>query len=330
MLLSSVAESMLWTGRYLQRAPSLARAVLAYERLSLDLPRHQDLGPLMRLVGCTEPSQMPSVATEPSDVLGKLILDGENPSSVAGALNRARDNLRRVRVSVPREVWTTVNALSLKLAATETAHLAGVLGAAEDVVAAGSRIEGDLTASMTRDAAYSFLRIGCHLERADMLLRIIDVVVSTMAPHGPECLYDDVRWRGLLDAVAAHSMYRRHHPTKVDLPTVLAFLVDDAAFPRSLASCLGVVGDEVSSLPNSRVSCAAQAACVRASTALKGVSAASLPVQAALVLERLAEFHMSLERSYFSQEPEAEVFTRPLVQRVANGKPSAAFLSASA
>ncbi|HET7541245.1 MAG TPA: alpha-E domain-containing protein, partial [Polyangiaceae bacterium] len=52
MLLSSVAEAMFWSGRYVERAQALSRTIQAIERLSLDLPGKHSAGllPLLALV----------------------------------------------------------------------------------------------------------------------------------------------------------------------------------------------------------------------------------------------------------------------------------------
>ncbi len=304
MLLSSVADAMLWTGRYLERAGALARAVVAYERLALDLPeaRAVDLRPMLRLIGRdVDPGLSDPTTTAAS--LHALALDADNPSSVIGALRLARENLRRVRVDVPPDVWPTINAVYVRLSEFDATQVAAVLGLLEDVIATGSRIEGELTAGMTRDAAYSFLRIGVHLERGDMLLRTMDALVSTIDPRGPERLFDDVRWKGLLHAVSAHTMYRRRHHTQVDLATVLAFLVRDETFPRSLAFCLGVVEEELRNLPNSGPARAALAVSRRVSATLAEAAAEGLAEQVSHVLRTLAALQTALKSAYFPDEP---------------------------
>jgi uncharacterized alpha-E superfamily protein len=305
MLLSSAAEAMFWSGRYIERAQALARTVQAYERLSLDLPgvRSLDVRPLLGLVGHEALRDTGSVA-ETSGLLRALVLDANNPSSVMGALCQARENLRRGRVAMPPEVWTTLNALYVRLSEVEGEQTARVLGVLEEVVAAGSRIEGELTASMTRDAAYSFLRIGCHLERADMQLRIMNAFLPVIGPSGPERVFDDVRWMGLLDAVAAHSMYRRSHHTHVDLPAVLEFLVLEASFPRSLAHCFHVIDEELLRLPRHGQARDAERIALQVAPALAGTSAAGLPARLSLVLGALAAFHAALKASYFPDPPQ--------------------------
>src|ERR1700722_7265677 len=146
MLLSSAAEAMFWSGRYIERAQALARTVQAYERLSLDLPgvRSLDVRPLLGLVGHEALQDTGSVA-ETGGLLRALVLDANNPSSVMGALCQAREDLRQGGVATRPEVWTTSKAPCGRLSGVGGEQTARVLGVLEEVVAAGSRIEGELT-----------------------------------------------------------------------------------------------------------------------------------------------------------------------------------------
>ena len=299
MLLSSAAEAMFWMGRYLERAQSLARTVQAYERLSLDLPGAQslDLRPLLGFVG--REAQGPAAIAETGALLHAVVLDPDTPSSVLGAVCQARANLRRGRVTTPPEVWATLNRLYVQLSDVDTTHTTSVLSVLEDVVASGSRIEGELTASMTRDAAYSFLRIGFHLERADMLVRAMKVLLPVIGPSGPERAFDDVRWAGLLEAIGARSMYRRRHHTRVDLSAVLEFLVLEDRFPRSLVHCLRVIDEELRSLPLHTGARAQLSSSSQTVLALAPASGAELPAQLCRALSALAALHASVTASYF-------------------------------
>jgi uncharacterized alpha-E superfamily protein len=306
MLLSSTAEAMFWTGRYLERAQAVARAALAYQRMSLDLPgvRWLDVRPLLGLSARQAPGDN-RTATETSGPLRELVLDADNPSTVLGALRRARANLRRGRVTTPFEVWVTLNAVYVRLSEVDAGQTASVFGLLGEVVAAGSRIEGEITATMTRDAAYSFLRIGCHLERADMLVRTMKALLPVVSPSGPEQTFDDVRSMGLLDAVGAHSMYRRRHHARIDLPAVLEFLVLDAAFPRSLTHCLHVIDAELRNLPRPGEGHPERLACLRVASELARTSPDGVPAQLSLVLNSLAALHAAVKASYFPDLPEA-------------------------
>jgi uncharacterized alpha-E superfamily protein/hemerythrin-like domain-containing protein len=296
MLLSSSAESMFWIGRYLERVQALSRAIQSYERASLDLPGtgSLDLRPLLALVGRKH-------AATGADVLGALVLDRDNPSSVLGALHGARENLRRGRILIAPEVWEISNASYLELVEFDRTRGTEILGVLDGVIAASRRIEGELTASMTRDGAYAFLRIGWLLERADMLLRVTSLLSEVLAARSTlEPSFDDVRGMGILDAVAAYPMYRRRHHARIDAHSALEFVLLDAEFPRSLAYCLKQIERELESLPAPARARAALFGCLPDALALGSIDGpAALAVLANQLLASLAAFHTAMALTYF-------------------------------
>jgi uncharacterized alpha-E superfamily protein/hemerythrin-like domain-containing protein len=296
VLLSSTAEAMFWTGRYFERAQALARAVGNYGRLSLDSTDGEsgDLSPLLALVG----GGSAAASLDTDDALRLLVLDGENPSSVRGALGVARENLRSGRSLAPAAVWAPVNRLFARLGEVDLEDRASVRAVLEEVEAAGSLVEGQLASSMMRDTAYSFWRIGCHLERGDMLLRTLAVLVPRLLKRSDQP-FSDVRWIGLLESIGAYSMYRRRHHTQADLPTLLEFVLKEACFPRSLTHLVGVIEEEVSRLPRPGAGRAALARCVP-----DGLpdSDASFVRLAERLLTRLQEFSDIVAETYFPAE----------------------------
>jgi uncharacterized alpha-E superfamily protein len=319
MLLSSVAEAMFWSGRYLERARALARAIQSVERLSLDLPGKHALGlrPLLALVG--DRAELNAPETSQAAMLHALALNQEDPSSVLGALGAARENLRQARVVAPPELWLALNNQYHELLAVAEEPMPRVLEALGHVLEVGSRISGVIESSMARDETHSFLSVGVELERADMLLRVLAVLLPALAVHGWERTFDDVRWGGLLSALGVHSMYRRRHHHQVETATLLDFLAVDMASPRSVAHCLRRIEDALRPLPRaaqvllavalatSSASALARANCQENSQEIEqGIDAA---------LAALAAVHESLQSCYFPESVTLRV--------IADSEPSA-------
>src|SRR6478609_2636491 len=185
MLLSSAAEAMFWSGRYIERAEALSRSIQAVERLSLDLPgKHENgLVPLLSLVGSGD-SDAAAKDIGQAGVLRALALDADNSSSVLGALRAARENLRHARACAPPELWLALNNQYLLLSGALEQPLPRVLDALGLALEAGSRIKGVFESNMARDAAYSFLNIGVELERGDMLLRVLPALLPATTVSG--------------------------------------------------------------------------------------------------------------------------------------------------
>ena len=109
-LLSRVAESTYWIGRYLERAEGAARIldVIVYQALEQSGSATSDAATrLLAVMGIS-----PTVEADADlwTVTERLANDRVSRSSIAGALGAARENTRAVRHVVPVELWERVNA----------------------------------------------------------------------------------------------------------------------------------------------------------------------------------------------------------------------------
>lgn len=119
MLLARVAEAVYWSGRYLERAEDMSRIVQVHGETHIDLPVGADVGwsPLLDICGADsvrierlrrqeaeQASGPPGPRVSEATVVGFVVTDRDNPSSIINALAVARDNLRVARPVVPRGV----------------------------------------------------------------------------------------------------------------------------------------------------------------------------------------------------------------------------------
>lgn len=297
MLLSSMAESMYWCGRYVERAQALSRVVSSYQRLGMDLPgaRALDVKPLMALGGY-EGGRTP---TKRAGLLDALVFDHANASSVLGALNAARENLRNARVSVPPELWHILNRLYGRVSDARGRSEPVLLDALGETLAAGQRFDGERGSGMLRDAAHAFLTIGCLLERADMQLRTLAVLVPVLHPDGWERTFDDVRWVGLLNALGITSMYRSVHHLNAELSRLLSLVLIDVDCPRSLAFCLRGIERHLRALPRAGRVRTALARVERDGVVLSRASREHVTPDLERALNTLADLHAAVQACYF-------------------------------
>lgn len=306
MLLSSDAEAMYWCGRYVERAQALSRVVSTYQRLGMDLPgaRGLDLRPLLPLVNESGGASAPS---DHAALVRALVFDDHNPSSVLGALTAARENLRGARVVAPPELWQILNRVHATVSEASGGSEATMLEALESTLAAGERFEGERSRGMLRDAAYAFLTIGCQLERADMLLRTLGLLVPLLRPNGWERAFDDVRWVGLLDALGVTSMYRRTLHSSADLPRLLGLVLVAKECPRSLAFCTDAIARELSCLPRAGRVRSTLAVVEREGASLSRSAGLALTPDLLAALPSLEALHEAVRAGYFPTHAEAVV-----------------------
>lgn len=259
-MLSRVAESLYWFSRYLRRAENTARLLGVSSQLQLDLPRSVRFGwqPLLDTLGAADSFRTlypdaPAEASE-ADVVRYLLLEERNSGSMLSSLMCARDGLRSIRDVLPPEIWERVNGMFLWVGengerALQRRHRMDLINR---VVDDSLTVSGMLTANVSHDIGFQFLRLGTALEQADMTTRIIDAGGSGLIrPRAAEELdaYRATQWMSVLRSLAAYQMYRRHVRQRVSPGPALQFLLQNAEFPRSVLYCLGSIGKTLPLMP---------------------------------------------------------------------------------
>jgi uncharacterized alpha-E superfamily protein len=229
-LLSRMAETLFWTGRYVERADDTARLVDVYVHRILSDPgggQNPDCGPLFGLLG-VDPAD-----TERPDVgaaLFRLAYDPKSPSAIAGAVLAARAGARGIREVISSEMWECLNV---------TGHgLTGQRRAAERlgphvflrfIRERAALFFGLADSTMSHDDAWRFLVLGRSLERSDMTARLL--LARVPAPQ-------DMGWPLLLHACGAYESFIRTHGWAAEPARVAEFLLLDRLFPRSVLHSL--------------------------------------------------------------------------------------------
>ena len=248
-MLSRVADNLYWFSRYVRRAENTARLVGVGSQLQLDLPRSVRFTwrPMIDTVGAGEvfdelhPDAGDAVGD--ADVARFLLLDECNPSSLRSSVDAAREILRGIRDSLPQEVWEAVNDLHLYIGGNGERGIARRyrIEFINRIVDGCLKVSGLLTANVSRDIGFNFLRLGTAIEQADMTTRIIDAGASGLiAPRKEDDreAFRNMQWMAVLRSLAAYQMYRRHVRQRVSAEHALRFLLQNAEFPRSVQFCL--------------------------------------------------------------------------------------------
>jgi len=239
-LLSRIAETLYWTGRYVERADDTARLIDVYvHRMLGETGADSDVAcrALFGILGVP-------VEVDPDldigVVLFRLVYETQSASAIAGSMLGARAGARGIREVISSEMWECLNV---------TAHgLAGQKRAAERlgphvylryIRERAALFFGLADSTMSHDDAWRFLVLGRSLERADMTARLLLARMS--AP-------DDLGWPVLLRACGAHESFIRTHGWAAEDARVAEFLLLDRLFPRSVVHALGTAEECLAAL----------------------------------------------------------------------------------
>lgn len=298
-MLSRVAERLYWHGRYVERAENTARLVGVNALLMLDLPGPDDVSwqNLIDISGTEDFFAKHYQKVDERNVTRHMLTDARNPGSILSCLRMARENARTTREILPTEAWELLNAtyhyvrdFSSTGVSRKVRH--AFLG---HVISASQELAGLYEGVLSRGPAYSFTQLGRHLERADATTRIIDVGSAPLLSIRTEAAEDDplenTLWLNVLRSLSAFQMYRQNVMDRVNGEDVLAFLLLDEEFPRSVTFCFNRLNQLLERLP-------------RAEEAQRGTGHALRQVKAAKISELMGK-----ELHDFIDEIQADVGT---------------------
>ncbi|MCU1475418.1 MAG: hypothetical protein JWQ64_111 [Subtercola sp.] len=224
-MLSRIAESLFWIGRYIERSDGTARILDVHLQLLLEDPWIEEnlaCRSLLAVMGSEIPPDDHELTR--ADVLAILAVDRTQPASIAYSLGAARENARRAREIVSTELWECLNTTRARMprkVATEKTHEFFAWVRERSALAVGIQ-----ESAASRDEAWHFFTLGRSLERADMTARLLATRSLTEA-SGPS-------WTTILRSCGAYESYLRTYRGVPSARNAAEFLLLDRLFPRSI------------------------------------------------------------------------------------------------
>jgi uncharacterized alpha-E superfamily protein len=224
-MLSRIAESLFWIGRYIERSDGTARILDVHLQLLLEDPWIDEdtaCRSLLSVMGSAWPENVDTVRRD--DVLARLAVDRMNPSSIAYSLTAARENARRAREIVSTELWEILNTTNSRMPRrlqTDKVH-----EFFQWVRERAALAIGIVDSSTNRDEAWQFFTLGRSIERTDMTARLL-ATRSLTEVSGPS-------WTTILRSCGAYEAYLRTYRGTPSARNAAEFLLLDRLFPRSI------------------------------------------------------------------------------------------------
>ena len=259
-MLSRTANEVYWMSRHMERAENTARMLDVTYRMSLLPYRVMEPGEKW-----AEPWALPLIITglatsyyqrytelSAENVLHFMVLDASNSSSIYASLQTVRENARAQRGAITIEMWESLNETWLQMRNKAFADLTarGVSPFFDWVKDRSHLFRGITFGTMIRDEAYSFIRLGTFLERADNTARILDAKYHTLLPSVLDVggAVDYYQWSALLRSVSAFSSYRKIYRDVITPLRVAELLLLRDDVPRSLHACMNAIYEILQSL----------------------------------------------------------------------------------
>jgi len=234
-MLSRVADSLYWLGRYVERAENLARIVEVTRREDLESFRHDPSDSLWKPVLFATCVQEEDKELEtPDDPAHFITLDRKNPASIANCIAGARENARVVRDQISEEMWLELNSIHLFLRsdAAERSFHDDPDGLFRRIIRFSIIFQGLTQSTILQDEGWHFSRLGKFIERADKTSRILDTLTFRTGEPSAMALL------AVLRSCSGFTAFRSEYRDDNSFRNVASFLFFSVNFPRSIRFCL--------------------------------------------------------------------------------------------
>ncbi len=243
-MLSRIAESLFWLGRFVERAEGIAISLQVQHTASLESDMYNKDGwePILNAVGQLNAFYEIHDTPSSDNVIDYLVFSPENPNSILECITRARENARGVRDMISKESWEILNITYHEM---NKFNMDSVRREGPDKLFSFIRersylFEGVAEITMYRGKGYHFLRAGKYIERADQIARILDVKYHIPLPRVEDVgnPLDIYQWKTLLDSTGSYEAYLQHYNIKIVPLQIVELLILNRNLPRSLLFCM--------------------------------------------------------------------------------------------
>ncbi|MCC5834760.1 MAG: alpha-E domain-containing protein [Opitutales bacterium] len=258
-MLSRVANSLYWIGRYIERAENTARILDVNLQLLDDFEAYVDgveevfWEAIVQSTGDVELFREHHDGIDADGVTAFLTREAHNPNSIFSSVSSARENARMIRDQISEEMWECINEMyhfvrneQEFLDNEETTNYDFF----EEIKNYSYRFVGLMEATYFHSEGYKFLQVGRYLERADQTSRILDLKYFLPLPDGQQGggTVDIAIWVAILRSSSAVDAFQSNRTGEADALNVSGFLILSQNFPRSIRYCLRQLEQQLRSI----------------------------------------------------------------------------------
>lgn len=251
-MLSRVADSLYWIGRYLERAEHTIRMLDVNYNLMHEGPAPTTDERMHRFMcALSVPDILREVKID--DLVDSMCFDVSNPSSVSACIGAARENARQVRDEISSEQWQKLNRLYHRIAEMRAARGYTTVSDMLQTLLDGLHLfEGVTDTTMPHGQGWHFIRAGRYMERSTAVATLLDLYFRQRfsASEGMIDARQYVEWVGLLRCCTAFEAFCTYYTADLTPSRILEFLLLNPIFPHSLRYSVSCLVDALTSIQN--------------------------------------------------------------------------------
>ena len=239
---SRVAERLYWLGRFAERTEFMVRhARYCTSQLTSELPNDVLAGHWQAVRALADSNKMEAdppmepdgaAANAMREAVRDFLFDKNKPDGIASATGGIIRNAETIRDRLSLDSWQIISRLDYSVL-IPWANPRGAMGDAmlilNQMIGLLSAFSGLASESMTRGPGWHFLDLGRRIDRANNLLRLVDLLLVPVNKYSRQML------ESMLDICDSSMTYRYRYLMSYEIGPVLDLLVVDQSNPRGLA-----------------------------------------------------------------------------------------------
>ena len=316
-MLSRVANSLYWMGRYVERAEHAARLVNVELQLWLDQSPEMGAGRWRFLLEALNAPNADGPA-DPTKLVNTLVFSRSNPSSIVSCIAIARENLRHVREQCSTRMWEQLNRVYLDVmnVRPEEEWILKSHDFFRMITEGAYLFHGITDATMSHGEGWQFIQLGRYVERADTLTTLLETHFKRMTTDfaGPVEGAEYLEWVGLLRDCVAFEAYCKKHTAEIRPLGVAEFLILNPEFPHSIRfsvdrvnAALHLIGDLTQRAAKLPTRIAGRLRAQISYSQIEEIVAEGVHTYLQNVRKDCTEIHNAINEIYFDYPIEAEI-----------------------
>ncbi len=240
-MLARVADSLYWTGRYIERSEHLSRYLKVQYFSILDAPMSQNTDFVFKSILNMYGIEFdPELQVDEQEVLLEVGLSLTNSVSILSTIAAARENARSFRHLISTELWEVINQYYLfaKEYDPEFFKTRGLYDFTVNSTKHCAIVRSYLDHTVVHDEIWLFIKLGIRLERVIQIIRILRSKLNDIEALTENDFNQALRqyqWTTTLKVLEGFDMHRRVNRKTPTRKSTFEFLVTNPIFPRSIA-----------------------------------------------------------------------------------------------
>lgn len=235
-MLSRVADTIYWLGRYMERTNGMLQVILTQYISSQDGGGDFRWTSLLKIYGELSDEEIESIETSSPKSLEYMIFSQTNSASVYNNIMYSRENARGIQDHITKEVWQCLNDYYHMIRSDnmkKEISQADPVSTIDQLIRNGLLYTGTIDNTMTREEGFTFINIGKFLERAVHSLDITRIKMSEIH-NGQNDSDDAMKLRYLLYSLFGFEIYLKIYKGNFTIRNTLELILYNPDFPHSV------------------------------------------------------------------------------------------------